>query len=71
MLDKKGVNMGRFFSNFKVCQTCRYWTGARKIDGISKIVESISDTGKCINRNSFYNHDMNKTACCSRHEPIV
>ena len=64
--------MGRkLFTNFKCCQNCRYWCGAREIDGFAKMTESIDDSGICSNTDGFYNQDMNKQACCSHFEAII
>lgn len=63
--------MAKLGPNFKVCQTCRYWNGMREINGMSRLVESISDKGKCINRKGFYNQNVSKLTTCPHHEPII
>lgn len=63
--------MGKLGTNFKVCQTCRFWSGMRDINGMAKLVDSISDKGKCVNPKGFYNQDMNKLATCSHHESVI
>lgn len=63
--------MGKLFSNFKACQTCRYWTGARDINGSSKLIDALSEKGKCVNKHSFFNQEMTAHACCQHHEPII
>ena len=63
--------MSKLNTGFKVCQTCQYWDGARKIDGFAKQVDSISEEGKCFNMKGFYNQKMSRLASCSHHSPVV
>lgn len=63
--------MPKLGTNFKVCQTCRYWNGSRNVDGFSKLVENFSNTGKCNNLKGHYNQEMSHQATCPHHEPII
>ena len=58
-------------TNFRVCQTCQYWDGLRKINGFEKQVESISEKGKCVNTKGFYNQNMSRMGSCPHHSPVV
>lgn len=40
--------MQKITSSFKVCSTCSYWAGDRKVGTMAKSVEIISDKGKCL-----------------------
>lgn len=63
--------MSKLGPNFKVCQTCRYWCGSRDIDGMTRLVEAYSSSGKCTNMKGFYNQNTSKMATCSHHDPII
>lgn len=63
--------MGKLGMSFKVCQTCRYWGGMRDINGMSKLVDAISERGRCNNTRGFYNQDTYKMTTCSHYEPIL
>lgn len=63
--------MGKLGPNFKVCQTCKYWSGMRDINGFSRLVDSITDKGRCNNPKGFYNQNMSKMATCSHHDPVI
>ena len=39
--------MAKVGMSYRWCQNCVYWTGQRKIDGTTKMTESLSNTGKC------------------------
>lgn len=63
--------MEKLSSNFKVCQNCKYWSGARNIDRMSKYIEALSDSGKCINNQAFYNLNKKAREYCSHYEPVI
>lgn len=63
--------MSKLGPSFKVCQTCRYWNGSRDINGMTKLVEAYSSTGKCCNTKVFYNQNMSNMASCNKHEPVI
>ena len=59
-----------------VCANCAYWDGPRNMDGFFGRMEvecSANTTGKCTNRNGFYNCNMIWQATCANFEkqPIV
>ena len=60
----------------KICANCAYWGGPREMDGFFGRMEvemSGSASGKCNNRNGFFNCPMNWQSTCPRFEkhPIV
>ena len=63
--------MEKLSSNFKVCQNCQYWCGTRDINRISKYIEALSDSGKCINKQGFFNLDKKAREYCSHFEPVI
>lgn len=63
--------MSRLGTNFKVCQTCRYWGGIRELNGFLKTAETQNGTkGKCNNTKGFYNQNMSNMATCKHYDPI-
>lgn len=63
--------MAKLGMSFKVCQNCRYWSGARELNGFFKTTETQNGTkGKCNNTKSFYSLDMNNMGSCKHFEPI-
>lgn len=40
--------MQKITSSLKVCGTCTYWSGERKVGTMAKSVDIISDKGKCM-----------------------
>lgn len=63
--------MSKLGPSFKVCQTCVYWNGSRKVDSLTKLVENYSSSGKCGNKDGFYNLDMNTGATCQHHKSVI
>ncbi len=64
--------MSKIYSQTRICQTCRYWTGARNIITVGKLVEALSEEGKCVNTHGFFNQQVKAHAAgCSHHEPII
>lgn len=57
--------------NFKVCQNCQYWGGMRDVNGMSRLVEAISEKGRCNNVKGFYNQEMGRMASCQHYNPII
>ncbi len=56
--------------NFKWCQNCVYWDGARKIDGFSKMTENVNDEGTCNCREGFFRCKTNHMTTCKAFTPL-
>ena len=62
--------MSKVGMNFKWCQNCVYWSGARNMDGFTKMTENIDDKGKCTCTSGFFNCNMSHMATCKSFTPI-
>ena len=55
----------------RVCCSCRYWSGSRKIDFMGVFVESNESSGRCNGPLGSFTHiDMNESNTCGYWENV-